>query len=389
LSHKKASSRDLVLSKPLAMVDGDAVAAPRAPRLQVRRQLRKQLERLTRSRKAPHALVERAKIIVLAEQGQSNYAIARKLGITEVTVRKWRDRFGIRPKLSTLRDAPRSGRPPHFTPEQRAEVVRVACERPQDCKAPFRDVWTYSSLQQTVEREMGETISRSEIWRILQCHGVRPHRVVGWLHSSDPEFRPKVEAICNLYVNPPKNATILCVDEKTGIQALEPNHPLRQANRQRAGRSEFEYTRNGTVTLIGAFDIKTGEVYGSCARRTGKNLIKFLETLAKKYPTGPVYIIWDNLNVHTGERWELFNKRHGGRFHFVYTPKHASWVNQIELWFSILQRRVIRHGSFRSEGQLTYALRGFIAHWNMVEAHPFRWRFRGVFREVLIPALAA
>jgi transposase len=366
-----------------------AVAAPRTPHLSVRRPVRKQLERLARSRKAPHALVERAKMILLAEQGWSNYAIARELRVTEVTVRKWRARFAARPKLSILRDALRSGRPSEFTPEQRAEVVRIACERPKDCKVAFRDVWTISSLREAAERELDATISRSEVWRILQCNGVRPHRVRGWLHSSDPEFQPKVKAICAIYVDPPEDATVLCIDEKTGMQALEHNYPLRRASRRGAGRREFEYTRHGTVTLIGAFDVKTGEVFGRCQRRTAENLVGFLEMLAQRYPTGPVYVIWDNLNVHTGQRWVDFNKRHGGRFHLLYTPKHASWVNQIELWFSILQRRVIRHGSFRTRGALLWAVRAFIAHWNMVEAHPFRWRFRGVFREVITPALAA
>jgi transposase len=365
------------------------VAAPSKPRLSVRPSIRKKLERLAQSRKASHALVVRARIILLAAQGWSTYGIGRELRVTEAMVRKWRARFEACPKLSTLRDAQRSGRPPRLTPKQRAEVVRIACERPKDCKVAFRDLWTLSSLQQVVQRQLGEPISRSEIWRILQCHGVRPHRVRGWLHSSDPEFRPKVAAICALYVDPPQDATVLCIDERTGIQALEHNHPLRLASAEGPGRREFEYTRNGTVTLIGAFDIKTGEVFGRCQRRTADNLIAFVETLAQRYPTGPVYIVWDNLNVHTGVRWEEFNKRHGGRFHFLYTPKHASWVNQVELWFSVLQRRVIRHGSFRNRRSLIGTIRAFICRWNAVEAHPFRWRFRGIFREVITPVLAA
>jgi transposase len=358
-------------------------------RLQVKRKLRKQLERLARSSKAPHALVERAKIIMLAQSGMSTYAIARALGVTETTVRKWRERFEARPKLSTLRDAERSGRPPHFTSEQRAEIIRLACERPAKCHAPFSAIWTISSLSEAAQLQLEEPISRSEVWRILQCHGVRPHRIHGWLHSSDPEFRPKVKAICELYVNPPDDATVLCIDEKTGMQALEHKHPLKRADRDGAGKKEFEYKRHGTVTLIGAFNIKTGEVIGRCERRTAVNLVGFLEMIAQRYPTGPVYIVWDNLNVHTGPRWEQFNERHGHRFHFLYTPKHGSWVNQIEIWFSILQRRVIRYGSFETRDQLRRAVRGFIAHWNMVEAHPFRWRFRGIFRETILPAVAA
>lgn len=347
------------------------------------------MERLARSSKAPHALVVRAQIIVLAEKGISIYAIARKLGISQVTARKWRGRFKARPKLSSLRDADRSGRPETIKSAQRADVVRIACERPADNKVKFRDVWTISSLRDAVERDLGIAISRSEVWRILQVHGVRPHRVAGWLHSSDPEFRAKVAEICAAYVAPPADATVLCVDEKTGMQALEHNHPIKLSNRRGPGRKEFEYTRHGTVTLLAAFDTKTGEVFGRCQRRTAENLVAFLELLAQKYPAGPVYVVWDNLNVHTGNRWAEFNLRHGGRFHFLYTPKHASWVNQVEAWFSILQRRVIRHGSFPTRDSLRRKVLGFIAHWNLVEAHPFRWRFRGEFREVLLPALAA
>ena len=365
------------------------MAAPRCPRLAVHRKLRKQLEQLVRSRKAPHGLVERAKIILLAEKGESNYAIARKQNTTEQTVSKWRTRFKAQPKLSTLRDRERSARPVHFTLQQRAEIVRIACDRGKDCKQGFRNVWTFCSLRDAAEPKIGEPISRSEVWRILQCQGVRPHRVKGWLHSSDPEFRPKVQAICEIYCKAPRDATVLCIDEKTGIQALEQNHPLRTASRLGPGRQEFEYTRHATVTIIAAFDIKTGEVFGRCERCTAQNLVGLLELAALKYPTGPVYVIWDNLNVHTSERWEQFNARHGGRFHSLYTPKHASWVNQIELWFSILQRRVIRHGSLHTRDALRRAIRGFMAYGNITEAHPFRWRFRGVFRERILPAIAA
>jgi transposase len=231
-------------------------------------------------------------------------------------------------------------------------------------------------------------LSRTEVWRILQLRGVRPHRVAGWLHSSDPLFREKVAPICKLYVEPPPGATVLCFDEKPGMQAREHAHPMKLASRRRPGRKEFEYVRHGTVTLLAAFNVKTGEVFGRCLSRTAENEVAFFEELAMRHPTGPVYVIWDNLNVHTGKRWEDFNGRHGGRFHFLYTPKHASWVNQIECWFSILQRRVIRHGSFRSREALMRVVRGFIAYWNDVEAHPFRWRFRGEFREVTLPLAA-
>jgi hypothetical protein len=200
-----------------------------------------------------------------------------------------------------------------------------------------------------------------------------------WLHSPDPEFRPKVERICGLYLSPPAGATVLCVDEKTGMQALEHGHPLHVGGG--CVRREFEYVRHGTSTLLAAFNVRTGDVFGRCRRRTAAGLVAFLEDLARKYPTGAVYIVWDNLNIHydgRDARWTRFNERQGGRFHFIYTPKHASWVNQVEIWFSVLARRVLKHASFVSRSELEAAVRAFISRWNR-DAHPFRWTFRGNF----------
>jgi len=243
--------------------------------------------------------------------------------------------------------------------------------------AAFSAVWTHKALQQQLQHETGDTMSLSEIGRTLCCGGLRPHRVRMWLHSPDPNFHEKVKVICNLYVDPPKGATVLCVDEKTGMQARADAYPVH--TKQGAVRREFEYVRHGTSTLIAAFNIQTGEVFGRCWRRTKVGIRRFLEELADKYPTGDVYIVWDNLNVHKGENIDDFNARHGGRFHFVYTPIHASWVNQVEIWFSVLQRRVLRNGSFSSTADLDAAVMAFIRHWNHVERRPFRWRFRGDF----------
>jgi transposase len=203
-----------------------------------------------------------------------------------------------------------------------------------------------------------------------------------WLHSPDPDFAPKVEAICDLYVDPPVGATVLCIDEKPGMLARERVHPTYYSHASRAIRYEFEYRRHGTSTLIAAFNTRTGEVFGQCRRRTAKGLVRFMDALAKQYPTGQIYIIWDNLNIHKGKRWREFNERHGNRFHFLHTPLHASWVNQIELWFSILQRRLLKHASFRCIDELNHAVLGFIRHWNRIEAHPFHWTFRGLSKRV-------
>lgn len=261
---------------------------------------------------------------------------------------------------------------------ERAAARRDAVFATKNFRASFSAVWTQPALQAELKRVTGETMSLSEIRRTLWCGGLRPHRVRMWLHSPDPEFSSKVKTICDLYLNPPENAVVLCVDEKTGMQVRADLNPI-HLSRAKYLRREFEYVRNGTKTLIAAFDTRTGEVFGRCWRRTAQGVERFLEALAKKYPHGDVYIVWDNLNVHSGPTVNAFKARHGGRFHFVHTPLHASWVNQIEIWFSILQRRVLRHGSFTSGADLEAAVLGFIRGWNTIERRPFRWRFRGEF----------
>jgi len=259
-------------------------------------------------------------------------------------------------------------------------LVKLACQRPADRpKVPLEQVWTRPLLQQALFEETGVWLSLSEITRTLRCGGLRPHRVRMWLHSPDPEFRPKVTQICGLYVSPPEGATVVCVDEKSGMQALQRLHPLHLVGG--TVRQEFEYKRHGTSTLIAAFDVVTGEVFGRLRRRTAAGLVRFMEELAKKYPQGPVYVVWDNLNIHhdgRDQRWTRFNERHGGRFHFVYTPIHASWVNQVEIWFSLLSRKALKNASFASKRELNAAVRRFITEWNR-RARPFRWRFRGDF----------
>lgn len=349
--------------------------------LKASKRTRGKLERMAFASSAEYRLVMRARLIVLALDGVGNAAIARKLGVSVRSVYDWTERFARRPKLSTLRDRPRSGRPPTISVENRCEVIRLACERPDASpdapKARFRDVWTYESLQQAAAAR-GVKMCRSEVYRTLHDRDLRPHRIQMWLHSQDPAFRAKAKRICKLYLNPPKGAALVSVDEKTGMQALERKHPDCPALPGKARRREYEYKRHGTRTLIAALDVRTGKVFGHCGpTRTAEDLMEFMEELARKYPRGPVYIVWDNLNIHCGQRWEQFNARHGGRFHFVHTPIHASWLNQVEIWFGILHKRVLKYGSFESQKQLHTKVCGFIKHWNQYEAHPFRWKFRG------------
>jgi transposase len=358
------------------------VPGPAAPRLKLHARKRRKLKAIVRSRRSSSGLVQRARIVLLAAGGVSNASIARQCQCEENTVRKWRTRFEMRPKLQTLNDDPRTGRPAAIPMFVRLELVKLACDRPAKCKLPFREIWTIDTLRLALHRVTCVLVSKTEIRRILADEEIRPHHVRLWLHSPDPNFRTKVRAICNVYVaEPAPGDTVLCIDEKTGMQALEHKHLFKQPIRARAGRREFEYIRHGTKTLFSAFNPHTGHVFGECSvRRKAVDLMRFMERVAVQYPTGNVTIVWDNLNIHHGPAWEAFNHRHGGRFRFLYTPLHASWVNQVEVWFSILARRVLKHASFRDLDALTRAVDGFVAHWNTDEAHPFRWVFRGRFK---------
>jgi transposase len=339
---------------------------------------------IVRQRSLPNAFVDRARIILRLEIDPCVCAAAAALGVSVKFVRRWRGRFlaTSRRRIEQLVDRPRSGRPVRIDAVSRCELVAMACGSPADAGERDRDVWTIDSLRSRfVAKHPKLEISRTSVLRILTSDGIRPHRIRLWLHSPDPDFRRRVTEICELYLNPPKDSVVLCVDEKTGMQALGRRHPLRLPSRRRAGRLEFEYVRNGTRALIAAFNTRTGEVFGQVrAQRGAADLVEFMEGVAERYPRQQIHVVWDNLNIHFDgavQRWARFNRRHRGRFHFHYTPIHASWVNQVELFFSILHRRVLRYAAYDDARALTRAVSGFIERWNRVEKHPFRWVFKG------------
>jgi transposase len=312
----------------------------------------------------------------MAIRGAGTTEIAQGLGIQPRTVRKWKARFGKDPHVHTLEDQERSGRPQRISLPVRCRLVQQACERPDGDERPtrFRDIWTYASLACALEEKAGERISVSEVGRILRFEDRRPHRVRQWLKSTDPDFDVKAKRVCDLYMSPPKGAVVVSVDEKP-LQVLSRKHPTHVDARDGSVRYEYEYKRHGTQALLAAFDIRTVAVLGEVVpSRNAQALVAFMESVARRYPDQQVYVIWDNLNTHydgKDARWTNFNERHGGRFHFVYTPKHASWMNQVEIWFSILQRRVIRHGDFSSASAQKKRVVGFICQWNRAECHPF------------------
>lgn len=340
---------------------------------------RLKVRRLSRSTKSPHALVQRARAVLAMRQGACPVDVARALGASPRWVSKWKARWLLSPCVETLSDRDRPGRPVVISIATKCELVKIACHRPR--ASAFSMVWTQQELAHELLRKTGAKVSRSTVQRVLNSQGLKPHRVRQWLHSPDPLFREKVARVCGLYLKPPPGSVVVSIDEKP-LQALARKHPTKH---QADGsiRREFEYKRHGTCCLLACFDVQTGQVLGRVVkRRTGDALVSFLELVAKKYPGRQVYVVWDNLNVHLEgkvKRWTAFNLRHAGRFHFTYTPLHASWVNQVEVWFSILQRRVIRHGSFDDIAAVKAAVLGFIDHWNRAEAHPFKWTFTGRF----------
>ncbi len=295
------------------------------------------LRRLCRRKTIDAAVPLRARIISMLARDPCVRAVAERLDIDRNTVRQWRDRF-LRHGLKGLYDRPR------------CEVASMACNRPAAYGIKHRRTWTHSTLHEAfVAAHPAEKISRTSVIRI--------------------------------HLHPPAGTTVLCVDEKTGMQALKRKHPTKWAGLGRPGRWEYEYKRLGTRTLFAAFNTQSGHVFAEVSKkRKAVDLLRFMRKLAKQYPKGEVHIIWDNLNIHydgPSKRWTKFNQRHGGRFHFHDTPLHASWVNQVELFFARVQRRVLRFASFDSVDQMSTEVMDFIDYWNKHERKPYRWKFRG------------
>ena len=348
---------------------------PRAPAVKLSREERESLQALIRRGTAAQRDVQRARLALMVHEGQTTSAIASSLGLSRPTVTLWRDRlacFGV----EGLQEAPRPGRPRRLADAQRLQLLALAC---QPAEQGGRATPTLDELcERATTLGVVDSVSRSHLQRILQAGDVRPHRVRQWLHSPDPQFREKVNAICRLYRQAPKGSVVLSIDEKTGIQAIERKHADRAPQPGRLRRREFEYIRHGTQALTAALDVHSGRVLASCTeRRTQDDLVAFMDSVASAYPTGTVHVIWDNLNTHRAQAvWDAFNARHGQRFVIHFTPLHASWVNQIELLFGIYSRRVLRHASHTSTTHLRQRTEAFIAQRNAAP-RPFKWTFAG------------
>jgi transposase len=255
---------------------------------------RKKLRRICRRYSLSYRCVTRAKLILQLDADPCVAEAARAVGVSENLVRRWRNRFLDEGRTKALQDRPRSGRPVEIDAVKRCEVISMACGEPKDFGVLYRPVWSIDSLHQRfVElRPDQKWISRTSVLRILNEKGLRPHRVKMWLHSPDPFFREKVTEICGLYLCPPPGSVVLCVDEKTGMQALGRKHAVRGPGLGRDRRMDYEYVRNGTRKLIASFNPHTGHVYAEVREdRTAEDLMQFMEEVAAQHPAQPVHIM--------------------------------------------------------------------------------------------------
>jgi transposase len=331
---------------------------------------------MARGHKVEARLKRRAQIVRLCWERIPCAAIARRLGTTESQVRKWRTRFR-EGGVEGLHDKPRPGKPCQITPAERVRVLGVACRDPAQF-GEARTTWSLESLARVlVESRRVKAISKSSVHRILEGAALKPHRVRMWCTSTDPDYDRKLADITTLYLEPPPGEPVLCIDEKTGIQALGRIHALKRPRPGKRGREEFEYRRNGTRCLFACFNVRTGHVLGRMtARRAQEDFLAFLDEVARTYRQGVVHVVLDNLNTHKSAALREWNRRRGNRFRFHYTPTHASWLNQVEIFFGILVRRVLNHASYGSTKLLDRAIERFLKQWNEREAHPFRWTYR-------------
>ncbi|WP_206442687.1 IS630 family transposase [Streptomyces boncukensis] len=328
------------------------------------------LEARVRAHTASQREVRRARIVLLVAAGLGTREVAWRVGVAETTVVRWRDRF-LAEGLDGLEDRPRSGRPRTFGPQVRLRIVAAATSEPP---YPY-DGWSHRLIAQQVA-DTG--ISPSQVGRILASLEIKPHRVRGWLtRPEDPEFFTKAAEVCALYLNRPPGSIVVSIDEKTAMAARSRKHPEQPAAAGRPRLREFEYVRHGTVSITAALDVHTGQVVvEELPRGDSAHFIAFLTRLDRTIPRElTVHLVLDNGSAHVSKATRTWLAAHA-RFVPHYTPKHASWLNQVELFFSLLGRRVLRHGDFSSRQDLLDKVCAFTLAHNET-ARPFRWHYDG------------
>ena len=321
------------------------------------------LQQWRRVRNTPHSLAQRARLILLLADGVAPVDIMATLDVTRPTVFKWRKRFE-QDGVDGLRDRPRPGQPRKLTEKKIKEVLRLTVDYvPREATH-----WSTRLMAKYADTTQYQV---REIWKVAD---LRPHRLKTFKISKDPQFAEKVIDVVGLYMDPPDNAMVLSVDEKTQIQALDHTQPMLPLRPGQIERRTHDYTRHGTASLYAAFDIASGEIMGRVTRRhRAKEFLAFLRQIDKAVPDElDVHLILDNSSTHKTkavQRWLTARPR----FHTHFTPTSASWLNAVEGWFAQLERRALQRGAFTSVAELREAIRQFIKMHNVETAKPFRW----------------
>jgi len=334
-----------------------------------------ELKKIVNNGSLPYKQVQRAQMAWLMKVNPAK-VVAGLLNCTVSTARKWYRRY-LENGLKGLEDLPRSGRPKVFSEKFKLQVIAIACQKPKDNFLPGITRWSLRDLAMMVSRLLGAgSISTESVRRILQEHNLKPHRLEYYLTRTDPEFFRKAEKILNIYGSPPTDGLVLSVDERTAIQVLERCYeglPLRPGYCEKV---EFHYRRHKPFTLIASLCIENGHVFGQCfERHTQYQFLAFLQSLVRVYEGIKLYIILDNLKTHQTGLIKNWLSQQKGRVEFIFTPFHGSWLNQIEIWFSILQKKCIeRMNESSTEAGKEHVL-NFIDTWNNYYAKPFNWKF--------------
>ncbi len=333
------------------------------PALKITDGQREVLDRLARSQTAEHREVQRARALLLAVEGEPNTVIGAVVGVSATTVKNWRERFACEGLKGLGGVRPGRGRKPQISPEKIAEIVHATLHQ----TPPGETHWSCRSMAKA------QGVSPATVQRIWSARGLQPHRVKTFKLSNDEHFEDKLVDIVGLYLDPPEKAVVLCMDEKSQIQALDRTQASLPMKKGRAGTMTHDYKRNGTTTLFAALDVLTGEVIGQCLpRHRHAEFLKFLRTIDREVPKGlQVHLILDNYSTHKHANVKAWLDKHP-RFHLHFTPTSSSWLNLVERFFGKLTDKAIRRGIFNSVPDLIAAIETYLKT-NNQDPTPFVW----------------
>ncbi len=335
---------------------------PTAP-LTIGDEHREVLERLSRSQTAAHRDVQRARALLLGADGLANTHIAAQVGVSPTTVKAWRERFRVEGLNAFGGVRPGRGRKPSIGQDKVCEILRATLH-----DTPVGAThWSCRSMAKA------QGVSPATVWRIWSARGLKPHRITTFKLFSDRHFEQKLVDVVGLYLNPPENAIVLCMDEKSQIQALDRTQPSLPMKKGRRGTMTHDYKRNGTTTLFAALDVMSGAGVGQCLpRHRHIEFLRFLRTIEREVPKGlQIHLILDNYSTHKHQNVKKWLAKHP-RFHLHFTPTWGSWVNLVERFFGKLTDKALRRGIFKSVPELIAAIEAYLQAHNE-DPTPFLW----------------